>query len=330
MTVTYISDPVHPAVLEDLAQLGRAHLGFGTTAVTYDEVRDETDAVLLRAERFDAAKITDSPRLRIIARHGVGTDNVDIDAASAAGVWVTITPGSNSRAVAEHVFALVLAVARRVPYGAAATSAGRWTEPKPHMIGRELHEATLGLVGFGSIARLVSQIAQGFGMDVLTYDPYVSDQDVVSQGTRPADLQTVLAGSDVLSLHLPLTPDTRHLLDAAAIDQMKPDAILVNTSRGELIDEGALASALQSGHLGGAGLDVLGGESIDPADPLAHCALPLRELPNVVVTPHVAGQTDQAFLNAGQLAVASIKQVLAGGVPDHAVNQVNAVEQVPV
>ena len=174
MPTFYVSDEIHTDVLAELSALGQVHLGYGPDAVRYQDVRDGIDAVLLRAERFDREKIDSSPRLRIIARHGVGTDNVDIDAATDAGVWVTTTPGSNSRAVAEHVFALLLSLARKVPYGAAQTTSGQWASAKPHMNGFELHGRTLGLLGFGNIARMVAGIAQGFGMHVLVHDPFVA------------------------------------------------------------------------------------------------------------------------------------------------------------
>ncbi|GGG61705.1 hypothetical protein GCM10011374_26000 [Kocuria dechangensis] len=324
MTTIYVSDPVHPEVLEELSTLGRVHLGYGETAVDYTEVSHEVEAVLLRAERFDAAKIAASPRLRIIARHGVGTDNVDIDAATAAGVWVSTTPGSNSQAVAEHVFALLLSLARRTPYGATGTAAGAWAELKPQMNGFELHGRTLGLLGFGSIARMVATIAAGFGMHVIAHDPYVEDAAITATGARPATAEEVIAAADVLSLHLPLTDRTRHLLDADALASMKPGAVLINTSRGGLVDEAALAQALTAGRLTGAGLDVLEGESVDMKNPLPHSVIDVAQVPNLLVTPHVAGQTAEAFLAAGTGALAAIRQALTGDRPATAINDATA------
>ncbi|MEX5301348.1 hydroxyacid dehydrogenase [Kocuria sabuli] len=324
MTTIYVSDPIHPEVLAELTTLGQVHRGYGETAVDYTEVSHEVEAVLLRAERFDAIKIAASPRLRIIARHGVGTDNVDIDAATTAGIWVTTTPGSNSRAVAEHVFALLLSLARRTPYGATGTAAGAWAELKPQINGFELHGRTLGLLGFGNIARMVATIAHGFGMDVVAHDPYVEDAAVEATGARPATAQEVITGADVLSLHLPLTPQTTHLIDAATLASMKPGAVLINTSRGGLVDEAALAQALVEGHLAGAGLDVLEGESVDMKNPLPHSVIDVAQVPNLVVTPHVAGQTAEAFLAAGTDALAAIRQVVAGDRPATAVNDVTA------
>ena len=322
MTTIYVSDPIHPDVLHELTTLGRVHLGYGATAVDYTDVSHEVEAVLLRAERFDAAKIAASPRLRIIARHGVGTDNVDIDAATAAGIWVTTTPGSNSRAVAEHVFALLLSLARRTPYGATGTAAGAWAELKPQINGFELHGRTLGLLGFGNIARMVATIAHGFGMDVIAHDPYVDDSAIAATGARPATADEVVAGADVLSLHLPLTTGTRHLIDAPALASMKPGAVLINTSRGGLIDEAALAQALIDGHLAGAGLDVLEGESVDMKHPQPHSVIDVAQVPNLIVTPHVAGQTEESLREVGRAALACIRQALAGAIPDNPVNTV--------
>jgi len=320
----YVSDEIHADVLAELNTLGQVHLGYGPNAVRYDDVRTDIDAVLLRAERFDREKIGASPRLRIIARHGVGTDNVDIEAATDAGVWVTTTPGSNSRAVAEHVFALLLSLARKVPYGAAQSTSGQWAAAKPLMNGFELHGRTLGLLGFGNIARMVATIAQGFGMHVLVHDPFVQDSAIEAAGAAPAAVDEVIAGSDVLSLHMPLTEQTACIIDADALDSMKPGSVLINTSRGGLIDEPALANALQNGHLGGAGLDVLEGESVDMKDPIPHSGIHPADVPNLIVTPHVAGQSKEAFLTAGTGAVKAIQQAIAGQRPEHAVNNIAA------
>ncbi|WP_411730499.1 hydroxyacid dehydrogenase [Paeniglutamicibacter sp.] len=322
MPTFYVSDQIHEDVLAQLASLGQVHLGYGKDAVTYESISHEVDAVLLRAERFDRDKIAASPRLRIIARHGVGTDNVDIDSATAAGIWVTTTPGSNSRAVAEHVFALLLSMARNVPYGSAATAQGQWSEAKPHMVGFELHGKTLGLLGFGNISRMVLDIAKGFGMHALVHDPYVEAAGIEAAGAQPATLAQAIAGSDVLSLHLPLTEQTTHLIDAVALATMRRGAVLINTSRGGLVDETALVTALRDGHLAAAGLDVLEGESVDMKDPLPHSRIPVGGVPNLIVTPHVAGQSAEAFLAAGTAALAAIRCALAGDVPPHAVNTV--------
>lgn len=322
MYTFYVSDPIHPGALAELGKMGDVHLGFGPDAVQYTAVREDVDAVLLRAETFSSEVIAASPKLKIIARHGVGTDNVDIDAATAHGIWVTTTPGSNSRAVAEHVFALLLSLARRTPTATNGVAAGGWTDLKPQLNGFELGGRTLGLLGFGNIARIVADIAHGFGMTVNVSDPFLTEKAVAQAGARLVSLDDLIENSDVISLHVPLTDSTAHMIDESALRRMRPGAFLINTSRGGLIDEAALATVLADGHLGGAALDVLSGESIDMKDPLPYTALAeqLDTLPNLIITPHVAGQTDKAFEAAGYGAVECIRQVLSNRTPAHAVN----------
>ena len=322
MTAIYVSEPVHDDVLDELRDIGEVHLGYGPAAVAYQQVRHTVDAVMLRTEVFDRDKIVDSPRLKIIARHGVGSDNVDVDAATEADVWVTITPGRNSRAVAEHVFALALALARKIPTAAARTRSGQWSEGKAALTGFELHARTLGLLGLGSIGSLVLQIARGFGMQVLVTDPAVDSARVASLGARKVEFDDLLAGSDVLSLHLPLTGTTRRIIDAAALARLRPGALLINTARGGLVDEAALVDALRTGHLRGAAVDVLEAEALDAKDPLPHSTLPIAELDDLIVTPHVAGQTDESLREVGHAAVTCIRQALAGAVPDNHINTV--------
>ena len=320
MPAIYVSDAIHPDALQKLSELGTVFLGYGAEAVAYESISEKIDAVMLRAEIFDAKKIESSPRLKIIARHGVGMDNVDLDAATRAGVWVTNTPGSNSRAVAEHVFALLLSLARRTPYGVQATSQGLWSEAKPQMLGFELHGKCLGLLGYGSISRMVHEIAAGFGMRILVHDPFVSKEEVGAAGATALDFDSLVAHSDVLSLHLPLTESTSEIISTRALSSMKQGSILINTSRGGLVDESALCDALMSGHLHGAGLDVLQSESVDMKNPLPHSMLAAAHLPNLILTPHVAGQSSEAFLAAGIQACESISSALKGEMPSAALN----------
>ncbi len=317
MTTVYVSDPVHDDVLAELRELGEVHLGYGPTAVAYQQVQHAVEAVMLRSETFDRDKIANSSRLRIIARHGVGSDNVDLDAATAAGVWVTITPGRNSRAVAEHVFALTLALARKIPTAVGRPRLGNWSQNKAELTGFELDGRTLGLLGLGSIGSMVLPIARGFGMHVLVTDPVLDNARVASLGAPKVEFDDLLAGSDVLSLHVPLIPATRHIIDGAALARLRPGAVLINTSRGGLVDEQAMVAALRSGRLRGAALDVLEAESIDMKNPLPHNTLPISELDTLIVTPHVAGQTEESLRDVGRAAIACIRQAVAGAVPDH-------------
>jgi D-3-phosphoglycerate dehydrogenase / 2-oxoglutarate reductase len=319
----YVSDPIHPTALAQLEEMGTVYGNFGANPVPFTEVAKTIDAVLLRAETFTADMISAAPRLTIIARHGTGTDNVDIAAATAAAVWVTVTPGANSGAVAEHVFALLLALGRQSGHASTGTAAGQWSSLKPTLTGFELGGRTLGLVGFGRIARHVGRIARGFGMTVIAADPHLDPESIRQAGAAAVSLPELFSRADVISLHAPLTPQTRHLINSAVLAAMRPGTVLINTSRGELVDEQALVTALQRGHLGGAALDVLEGESVDMREPLAHSYL--RDhlgRPDLIVTPHVGGQTDEALLAAGTTAVACIRQALNGDTPDNAVNHI--------
>ncbi len=249
-------------------------------------------------------------------------DNVDIPAATEHGVWVTVTPGQNSQAVAEHVFALALALARKVV-------AGRHRHPGWRLVdrqGRPRRQRTArqnpGLYGLGSIGTRVATIADGFGMNIIVTDPYLTAEQVAQAGGRKVDLDELLTTADIISLHIPLTPATRHVINADAITTMRPGTLLINTARGGLIDEQALIDALRSGHLGGAGVDVLAAENIDMKDPLPHNQLPLDEVDTLIVTPHVAGQTNESLRNVGAAALTCIRQALAGHTPNHALNTI--------
>ncbi|MBD2748812.1 hydroxyacid dehydrogenase [Microvirga sp. BT688] len=321
MPVIFVSSPIHEDVLEGLKKLGTVFCGYGPDAVSYNDVKGEVEAVLLRSGTFTARMIDDSPKLRIIARHGVGTDTVDIPAATARNVWVTNTPGANSRAVAEHVFALVLSLCRKVPIASAHTRNGDWSGDRMALTGIELNGRTIGLLGLGNIGRHVARIAEGFGMTVLVTDPALKQDSGPNLHLVPFD--ELVRESDILSLHLPLLPSTRNIIDAAVIGRMKDHAILVNTARGGLINEAALVDALRSDRLGGAALDVLDAENADMTDPLPHNRIPLTEFPNLIVTPHVGGQTQEALMRVGHIATDAIRCVLEGGRPDGAVNDVS-------
>ncbi|MPR09419.1 hydroxyacid dehydrogenase [Microvirga tunisiensis] len=320
MPVIFVSSPIHEDVLEDLRTLGTVFCGYGPDAVAYDDVKGEVEAVLLRSGTFTARMFAESPKLKIVARHGVGTDTVDIPAATARNVWVTNTPGANSRAVAEHVFALVLSLCRKVRTASARTRNGDWSGDRMALTGIELNGRTIGLLGLGNIGRHVARIAEGFGMRVLVTDPALRQEP--DPGLHLVPFDELVRESDILSLHLPLLPSTRTIIDAAVIGRMKDHAILVNTARGGLIDEAALVDALRNGKLGGAALDVLDAENADMTDPLPHNRIPLAEFPNLIVTPHVGGQTQEALMRVGHIATDAIRCVLEGGRPDCAINDV--------
>ncbi|ATE58289.1 hydroxyacid dehydrogenase [Actinosynnema pretiosum] len=280
----WIPKPVH----EDAVALLRAHAevvpGYGDGAVGFDGVSERVTAILLRTDRVDGAMMRRAPGLRIVARHGVGVDTVDVETARELGIVVTTTPGANAQSVAEHAVALLLAVRRGI--GVAVRGDG---DVRSAIRGRELSGATLGLVGFGRIARRVAAIcAGGFGMRVLAHDPVLGEREVRVAGAEPVGLDELLSLSDNVSLHVPLTPGTRGLIGLARLRSMPEGAVVVNTARGGVLDEEALLVALREGHLAGAGLDVTAVEPL-PAD---H---PLRAEPNVVITPHVGAQTAEAM-----------------------------------
>jgi D-3-phosphoglycerate dehydrogenase len=262
----------------------------------------QADAILTRQGPVNAAAMAASSRLRVVARHGVGVDDVDITAATARGILVTRAPGSNTVAVAEHTMAMILALAKDLrPLGAAIAS-GRWREPAARV--RDLAGMRLGLLGIGGIAQAVVPMAQAFGMRVSAYSP--------SGTTLPglhacAAMDDLLADNDVVSVHCPLTPQTFHLIDSAALARMPKGSFLINTARGGIVDEVALAEALDRGHLAGAALDVFEGEP-----PVADH--PLRTHPLVICTPHISGVTQGSMVNMGVMAAECIAWALTGQV----------------
>ena len=268
------------------------------------------EAVIAGTAPFTAESMDRAPLLKIIARTGVGFDSVDVEAATARGIRVCITPGANRQSVAELVFTLMLAGARALPQDLEHVRAGRW----PQNTGRELRGATLGIVGLGSIGRAVATIASGFGMNVLAYDPYLDAAFAAANDIAGVDLDTLLRESDFVSLHVFLDPSTRHLIDHRALSLMRPDAFLVNTSRGGIVDEAALLEAVQSGRLAGAGLDVFETEPL-PLDS------PLQNEPRIITSGHIAGATREARARSGEMAARSVIDALAGRPVPHAVNE---------
>lgn len=254
------------------------------------------------ATKVTAEVLAGSPDLKVVVRAGTGLDNVDRRAAEARGVVVRNTPNANSISVAEITFAMLLALERHIANAAADLRAGRWEKTKYQ--GRELHGRTLGVIGFGRIGQEVATRARAFGMKVITYDPVVSSGPVGYEWVRHADRDTVLREADVLTLHVPLTDDTRHSLSTREFALMQPEAVLVNASRGGVVDEAALLAALTNGKLRAAAVDVFEHE---PA-PASH---PLLALPNVLPLPHLGASTAEAQRRAGLDAADALLEVLA-------------------
>jgi phosphoglycerate dehydrogenase-like enzyme len=263
---------------------------------------DGAVAAIVSTDPFDARVLAAARGLRVIARVGVGTDSIDLDAAARHGVAVCTTPGANTETTADHTLALMLAALRRLPEHDRAVRAGAWERTGPALAG-ELDGATVGLVGYGAIGRAVRRRLTGFGARVLACDPAGAEDDVELAG-----LEDLLRASDVVSLHAPLTPATRGLLDRERLALLRPHAVLVNTARGGLVDEDALADALARGALRAAALDVL---TREPPETRAR----LLALPNVVVTPHVAGLSERSVREMTRRATDAVLAVLAGREP---------------
>jgi len=271
----------------------------------------DADALLVRsATTVDAEVIAAAPKLKIIARAGVGLDNVDVDAATAAGVLVVNAPTSNIHSAAEHAMALLLSAARQIPAADATLREHTWK--RSSFNGTEIFGKTVGVVGLGRIGQLVAARLAAFGTHVIAYDPYVPPARAAQLGIELLPLDDVLARADFISVHLPKTKETAGLLGAGALARTKPGVIIVNAARGGLIDEQALADAIQSGHVRAAGMDVYATEPCTDS--------PLFGLPQVVVTPHLGASTAEAQDRAGTDVAASVRLALAGEFVPDAVN----------
>jgi D-3-phosphoglycerate dehydrogenase len=280
------------------------------TDSSLEEIVGNYDALIVRsATKVTADLIGRATKLKVIGRAGVGVDNVDVDAATRRGIVVANAPESNVVSAAEHAVGLLLALARNIPQAHAALVAGRWERSK--WGGIELADKVLGVLGFGRIGRQVARRALGLQMKVVAYDPFVSGERFRELGVESASFDAVLERADFLTLHLPLTDDTRGSIDAAAIARMRDGARLINAARGELVDEAALVAALESGKLAGAAIDVFSQEPYDG---------PLLKAPNVVVTPHLAASTEEAQDRAGVIVAEQVAAALDGGLVTNAVN----------
>ena len=283
--------------------LVRDHLPPETTFVAEPDDEDLAHAVgaIVRADAVvDSALMDRMPRLRVLSRTGVGVDQVDVAAATSRGVAVVIAPGAGTNAVAEGTLAMVLHLVKRLRWSTAVVAEGRWAERADTQVG-DLEGATMGIVGYGRIGRRVTHLARAFGMSVVAHDPFVTGQ------AELVDLPELRRRSQVITLHLPLTEGTRHLVDAAFLDEVSPGTILVNCGRGGLLDLDAAAAALASGRLGGLGLDVF-----DPEPPPHH---PVFDREDVVLAPHVMGLSTGATRATFAAAAVGVADVLAGRRP---------------
>ena len=269
------------------------------------------DAVLIRsATKMDSEAISAAKGLKVIARAGVGLDNVDIPAATAAGVMVVNAPTSNIVSAAELAIALLLASARHLSPAHAALKGGKWARSK--YTGAELFEKTLGVVGFGRIGQLVAHRMQAFGMKVIAYDPYLQPAKAAALGVDLVSLDDLLANSDFITIHLPKTKETANLIGDTALSKVKPTVRIINAARGGVLDEAALYKAISEGRVAGAGLDVFATEPCTDS--------PLFTLDQVVATPHLGASTDEAQERAGIAVAVSVRKALSGELVPDAVN----------
>ena len=307
MTVIFSTHPLHPEVSRDLAGMGELRVSSAPTPAAIAAESAGAEIIVVRAPiapeilRREAA-------LRACVRHGAGLDMIPVDVATEAGVLVANVPGANAVTVAEHVIWSSMALLRKHPAVRADWLADGWEAGRRHAdSGRELSGRVLGIIGMGNVGRALFGMARhGFGMRVLSLTRTPSR---LPEGAEAADLDGLLANSDVVALCCPLTDETRGLIDGAALARMRPGTVLVNVSRGPVVDESALVEALRSGHLGGAAVDVFSEQPL----PAGH---PLMSLDNVILTPHMAGITEESMLRMGQGVVTAVRQILAGELPD--------------
>ncbi len=310
--VVLIAEELSPATLEALGpDFEVRHCDGANRSELLAALGAGVDAVLIRsATKMDAEAIAAAKGLRVIARAGVGLDNVEIPAATAAGVMVVNAPTSNIVSAAELAIALLLASARHISPAHAALRAGKWARSK--YTGAELFEKTLGVVGFGRIGQLVAHRMQAFGMNVVAYDPYLQPARAAQLGVELVELDELLKQSDFITIHLPKTKETANLIGVEALKKVKPAVRIINAARGGVLDEAALYTAITEGRVAGAGLDVFSTEPCTDS--------PLFTLDQVVATPHLGASTDEAQERAGIAVAVSVRKALAGELVPDAVN----------
>lgn len=305
--VVYLKEHIHPAAVEALKERAEVVSDFSRA--------EEIEGIITRGERFDELLMKTMPNLKVLGKHGVGYDNIDIEAAKRLGKRVVFTPGCNTESVAELAVTHMLNVCRKVPRAFAGMKADAFDDIAPaELEGMELQGKTLGMVGLGRIGRRISEILKfGFGMTVVFYDPYVPASGGEALGARKAEsIGELLRGADVVNISIPLSDGTRNLIGREELAVMRPGAILVNTSRGGIVDEEALYEALSSGKIRGAGMDVFSGEPI----PGSH---PLLSLDNFVATPHIGACTEEAMYRVGMMVVEEVLDVIEGREPKYPV-----------
>ncbi len=306
-----IADQINEKGIKDLEEVAEVVVD---TSITQEELINKIkdfDAIIVRSRtKVTRAVIEAAQKLKIIARAGVGVDNVDMEAATEKGIMVVNAPESTSVTVAEHAMGLILALTRKISIADKSVKEGKWE--KSRFMGMELNGKTLGIIGLGRIGTQVSIRAKAFGMEILVYDPYVTEEAGAEIGVRVVDLEYLLKNSDVMTIHVPLTPETKHLLSKDEFEIMKENAIIVNAARGGIINEDDLYDALTTGKIAGAGLDVF--ENEPPEDSS------LLSLDNVVLTPHIGASTKEAQRDAAIIVANEVKKVFMGEAPKNVLN----------
>ncbi|MFB2896279.1 phosphoglycerate dehydrogenase [Aerosakkonemataceae cyanobacterium BLCC-F50] len=312
MSKVLVSDPIDQAGIDILSQVAQVDVKTGLPAEELVRIIPEYDALMIRSEtRVTQEVIAAAKQLKIIGRAGVGVDNVDVPAATRQGIVVVNSPEGNTIAAAEHAIALMLALSRLIPDANVSVKSGKWERKK--FVGAEVYKKTLGIVGLGKIGSHVAAVAKAMGMKLLAYDPFISTERAEQIGCRLVDMDLLFREADYITLHIPKTPETTHLINAEVLAKMKPTARIINCARGGIIDEVALAQAVKEGKIAGAALDVFEKEPLGES--------PLCEMgKDVILTPHLGASTAEAQVNVAIDVAEQIRDVLLGLPARSAVN----------
>ncbi|MDR2302865.1 MAG: hydroxyacid dehydrogenase [Deltaproteobacteria bacterium] len=310
----FLTERIHPEAVSLLEQRARVIQGSSVEPEVMIREAQGCQGLLVRTANVSAEILKSLPDLKVVAKHGVGVDNIDLIAATKLGIQVLNSPFSNLNAVAEHALALTLALSKRLVLMDRVTRSGDFIR-RDQYVNLELSEKTMGLVGLGKIASLLARKVTGLGMSVLAHDPYVKDEAAAALGAKLVTLDDLLSQSDFVSLHVPALESTRHLINETNLGQMKKTAFLINVARGPIVDEGALVRALNQGLIAGAALDVFDPEPPKPNNPLF-------AMDNVVLSPHNAALTDKALRAMAMDSAQGLIDFLSGGKPLYPVNSI--------
>jgi D-3-phosphoglycerate dehydrogenase / 2-oxoglutarate reductase len=313
MPKVLVSDPIDQAGIDILSQVAQVDVNTGLSAEELVRIIPDYDALMIRSGTQVTKEIIEAGNLlKIIGRAGVGVDNVDVPAATRKGIVVVNSPEGNTIAAAEHAIAMMLSMSRHIPEANASVKGGKWERNR--FIGVEVYKKTLGIVGLGKIGSHLAAAAKAMGMKLLAYDPFISTERAEQLGCRLVELDLLMRESDYITLHIPKTPETLHLINAEVLSKMKPTARIINCARGGIIDEAALAEAIKSGQIAGAALDVYEHEPLEADSPLRNVGQ------NIVLTPHLGASTAEAQVNVAIDVAEQIRDVLLGLPARSAVN----------